>query len=249
MDFVKGNIVKIEPDIWYFRSVNLSIMHGRVLILLTLFSTGAYAQCKSFKLGPSNDTLNCIDVHGFKQGKWVIHMDPLRGNPGFEEEGIYKNNLKNGQWKQFNLIGDKIADENYKDGNKHGKCSYYTVAGLVREESWKAPADARRMFDTIMVQDPKRTNSYQQVIIKTDGKSIRHGIWKYYDPVYGNMTNVETYVLDVLKAPGDDDPLKKIKKISDTATVAPNTIINVPKPLVTPRFGQKLPSKKKSNVQ
>ncbi len=57
-------------------------------------------------------------MQGYKQGKWTVHVDPLRGNPGYEEEGLFKNDFKEGLWKQFNLMGDKMAEENYKGGNK-----------------------------------------------------------------------------------------------------------------------------------
>ncbi len=105
------------------------------------------------------------------------------------------------------------------------------------------------MFDTVLVQDPRRTNSYEQVIVKTDGRSVKHGVWKYYDPVYGTLINVETYMLDVLKEPGANDPYKKLVKPADTTKIAATNSIAVPKPVATPKFGQKAPSKKKSNVQ
>ncbi len=223
-------------------------MRGRILVLFILFSTGVNAQCKSFKIGAFGDTLNCIDMQGLKQGKWVVRVNPLRGNPGYEEEGVYMNDLKEGPWRQYNLMGDKIADENYKGGNKNGRCYYFSLGGLlIREESWRAPSDARKMFDTVLVQDPKRLNNYEQVIVKTDGKSVRHGIWKYYDDSFGNLVNVETYILDVLKTDAPD-PLKKVvdKKLSDTVT-STNSIA-VPKPVPVPKFGQKV-TKKKSVVQ
>ena len=52
----------------------------------------------------------------------------------------------------------------------------------------------------------------------------------------------ETHVLQV---PGEDDPLKKLKKVSDTVTAT--KAIVVPKPVPTPKFGQKV-TKKKSNI-
>ncbi len=223
-------------------------MRGRFLFLFLLFSAAAYSQCKTFKLSDSGDTLNCTDIQGLKQGKWTVHVNPLRGNPGYEEEGIFRDDKKEGLWKQFSLMGDKIAEENYRWGNKNGRCLYFTVAGLEHEESWKAPTNPTQKFDTILVQDPKKLNQFERVVIKTDGKSIRHGTWKYYNPVYGSLLNVEMYVLDVLKPPGPDDPIKKVKKISDTATINPNGAVAVPKPVSTPKFGQKT-TKNKSNVQ
>ena len=42
---------------------------------------------KSFALSSNGDTLNITDKKDLKQGKWVIHVNPLRSEPGFEEEG------------------------------------------------------------------------------------------------------------------------------------------------------------------
>src|SRR5665213_1751227 len=84
------------------------------------------AQYKSYKISPKGDTLNATGLNGLKQGKWVVHVDPLRGEPGYEEEGIFVNDKKDGTWRKYNLQGDFIAFENYKDGDKEGKSEYFT---------------------------------------------------------------------------------------------------------------------------
>ena len=210
-------------------------MRLRILPLLILFYSATSAQCKTFRIGRFGDTLNCTDVHGLKQGKWVVHADPLRGNPGYEEEGTFKNDKKEGLWRRFNLMGDKLAEENY-----------YNLAGLEHEESWRPPSNPDKAYDTLVVQDPTNQNLYEKVIVKTEGQSLRHGTWRYYDPNYGTLLKSEVYVLDVLKESADDDPLKKLKKISDTTTVNPNAGPVLPKITPAPKFGQK--TKKKSSV-
>ena len=107
-------------------------------IFLFLFLMNGMAQYKTYKLNAERDTINAIDQHDWKQGKWVIHVEPLRGEPGYEEEGIFKNDKKEGIWRQYSLVGDIIAVEFYKLGGKHGIQQYYTYLGdLIREESWK----------------------------------------------------------------------------------------------------------------
>ena len=62
----------------------------KILFLLVVFQvalSGVHAQYKSYKISVKGDTLNAIDLNGLKQGKWVVHVDPLRGEPGYEEEG------------------------------------------------------------------------------------------------------------------------------------------------------------------
>ena len=76
----------------------MQILKIRQLLVLTmiqfLFFTNGMAQYKSYQLSAEGDTLNAIDKKEMKQGKWVIHVEPLRGEPGYEEEGVFKDNNK-----------------------------------------------------------------------------------------------------------------------------------------------------------
>ena len=69
------------------------------LLIASSFLVHADAQYKTYKISVKGDTINAIDQHGLKQGKWVVHVDPLRGEPGYEEEGVFKNNKKEGHWR------------------------------------------------------------------------------------------------------------------------------------------------------
>ncbi len=68
------------------------------LFLLMLFINGK-SQYKNFKLNANGDTLNIIDKKGLKQGKWISSVGEIRGEPGYDEEGIYKDDNKEGIWK------------------------------------------------------------------------------------------------------------------------------------------------------
>lgn len=129
-------------------------------------------------MGTKGDTLNIVDSKELKQGKWTIHVDPLRGEPGYEEEGMYVNDRKEGTWRRYNLMDDLVATENYRWGNKNGICRYFTLAGLEREESWRA-FNPNKLYDTIDVADLKDPNKYERVVVKNEGSSLRHGTWKY----------------------------------------------------------------------
>jgi hypothetical protein len=48
-----------------------------------------------------------------RQGKWVIHVDPLR-RTGYEEEACFIDDAKEGVWRRYNLTGDILAVENYR---------------------------------------------------------------------------------------------------------------------------------------
>lgn len=190
------------------------------LVLFIYLYGNAAAQCRTYKLSSKGDTLNCVDFKGQKQGKWLIQTPKLRGEPGFEEEGEYKNDRKEGTWRRYNLMGDLLAMENYKWGNKNGKSVYFTLQGLEHEESWRA-VNPDKSFDTLDVADLKDPNKYERIVIKTDGSSLKHGTWKYYNPTTGELVSTEEYFLDKLKNPDGE-------VMSDTLSSLP-TQKNIPK--------------------
>jgi hypothetical protein len=182
-----------------------------LFLLLLLISFDAFSQCKEYIIGIKGDTLNCVDMKGRKQGRWVIHIDNVRGERGFEEEGVFENGKKEGMWRIFSLDGDLMAVENYRWGQKHGKSVYLNPMGNpVREENWKAvnpdnPYDTVDVFD---VNDP--TKVIEKRIVKLEGTTLKHGTWKYYDPMSGKIEKREEWILDKLKTKGNDDDLAPI---------------------------------------
>jgi hypothetical protein len=200
----------------------------RLLFFLLLFiSLAGQAQWKSYILSPKGDTLNRVDLKGLKQGPWSVHVDDLRGERGYEEEGYYENDLKEGAWKKFSLEGVKIAEENYRWGKLNGKQLYFTYnGGLLREESWRA-LDPAVAFDTVNVYDVKDPSKIVgTAVVKNDGYAVKHGKWVYYDPIEGRVESTEHYVLNKLQTDdglASDDDIRPIgisdgKAKSDTTT-------------------------------
>lgn len=171
-----------------------------LLIAFTVIYTSSNAQCATFKISKRGDTLNCTDKNGNKRGKWKVKVDPLRGNPGYEEEGEFLENRKEGIWRKYNLMGDLIAVQNYKWGNLDGVAQYFTISGIEREESWKAmnPLNA---YDTFLVEDVNDENKYMQVILPNDGKSLKHGRWTWYRPGGMGIVRTEMWSLNKLMVP------------------------------------------------
>lgn len=166
-----------------------------------LFSSASFAQCKTFLINPQGDTINCTDVSGKKQGKWLIRVAPLRGSEGYDEEGEYRNDVKEGTWRRYNRMGDLEAVENYRWGMKDGISRYFNMnAELVREESWKAvnPADP---YDTVDVEDPYNPGLFNKVRVKLDGKAMKHGTWKFFDDYTGNFVKAEKWYMNKLEDP------------------------------------------------
>jgi antitoxin component YwqK of YwqJK toxin-antitoxin module len=233
-------------------------MKSFVLILFSVcFSLSGYSQkWKSFIIGVKGDTLNRVDMSGKKQGPWVVHVAELRGERGYEEEGYFINDKKEGSWRRFSLEGDLTAVENYRWGGKDGKSVYLTTQGSpIREESWKAvnpdsPYDTVNVYD---VNDPGKVIAKQ--VIKLEGYSLKHGAWKYYDMLTGRVEKTEYWYFDKpAKKTGIDDgelaPIDITNNQDDDATAkADEKKKTVPKPKEVIDFEKKKPGKKKITVR
>lgn len=170
-----------------------------ILFLFCLVPLSVFSQCKTYSISVKKDTINCTDFNNQKQGKWVIHVEPLRGEQGYEMEGAYIDDKKEGPWRTYSLMGDLLALENYRWGYKNGKSYYYNLFGIVREESWKS-IDPKNPYDTIDVPDLNTDKVYRR-IIKTDAYTVKNGTWKYYDPQTGLIQRTEEYQFDRLVDP------------------------------------------------
>ena len=186
-------------------------------LLFLLFSLNSYGQCKTFLVNPKGDTINCTDFNGKRQGYWLVRVEALRGNAGYDEEGYYLDGMKDGTWYQYSKMGDLIAQENYRWGMKDSINQYFNVtAGLIREESWKAinPADPWVEID---VEDVYHPGTFVKTRVKMEGKSYKHGTWKLYDPQTGALVKTEVWYMNESEA-----DLKK-KQLAASGGAANNT--------------------------
>jgi antitoxin component YwqK of YwqJK toxin-antitoxin module len=211
-----------------------------LISFLLLLSINAQAQLKSFIIGQRGDTLNRITAKGQKQGPWVIHAEPLRGEPGYEEEGYFKDDKKEGRWVRYSLQGDKLAVENYKWGQKDGRCEYYNNAeDLMRVESWLA-ANPDSPYDTVPVTDVKDpTKIIRYEVVKIEEPSVKHGTWRYYDVTTGRVEKTEQYVINRLKTKAEEEeelapidpanPNATVKKAAEKPKVKPKEVLEFEK--------------------
>lgn len=184
-----------------------------ITCLLAPFFSGA--QYQNYKIGIKGDTLNAVDMQGQKQGKWILKMPALRGEPGYEEEGVFKNDKKEGVWRRYSAMGDIIAVENYRWGHKDGLSQYFNMNGSVRDESWRA-INPDNPYDTVEVPDPVDKYKVTMVVVKVEGSSVKHGVWRYYDETSGRFQRAETYFLGKL----DDANNKKKAEVLNTVDSA-----------------------------
>jgi hypothetical protein len=178
-----------------------------IALFMGLFLMKGFGQ--TFKLTEDGDTLNYTDAKKQKQGKWVIRVEPIRGNEGYEEEGIFKNDKKEGYWRQYNLQSDLIGVEQYKNGGKHGLQQYYTYLGdLLKEENWKG-YDPDAPYDTIPVYGQGNNEIVDFKIVKAEQYSVKHGEWRWYEPG-GRLIKMEKYDRGFpLKDPNAEKPIVK----------------------------------------
>jgi hypothetical protein len=234
-----------------------------LLIVALLISFNSHAQWKSYVLGKKHDTLNRVDMKDLKQGPWVVHVDPLRGEDGYDEQGYYKNDLREGQWKRFSNEGDLLAIENYYFGMKTGRCKYYLYTGeLVREESWRA-IDPKSPYDTIDIVDVNDPSKIlRKEIVKVEPNSYKHGTWTYYNTENGTIASTEEWVMNkrkedvVVTNNGSEDDLAPIdvtkgsSNTSKTNTAAAQTgETKTAKPKEVVEFEKKNSGKKKIKVR
>ncbi len=216
------------------------------IFIAILINVSSFAQCKTYRLSTKGDTLNCTDFNNLKQGKWVVHIESLRGEPGYEQEGTYKSDKRDGFWRSYTLSGDLMSIENFKWGYKNGACYYYNVYGLQRQESWKA-IDPENPYDTIDVPD-LHTDAVYKRIVKVEASTVKHGTWTYYNPENGTVIKTEDYILNQMV-----DPSKKKAGVAisaaDSATLTKTKTGEKAKPAEVLLYEKKNAGKKKIKVR
>lgn len=188
-----------------------------LLLFVSVYANVLFSQCKSYEITSNEDTINCIDKNDKKQGKWKIHVPGLRGNPTTEDEGIFKDDLKEGIWRRYDAWGMLIALEQYKFGRKHLKQQYLENGKLEHVEYWIS-LDPEKKFDTVDVYDLYDPNKIEKKIVPVTPYALEHGTWTYFDTETGAVIKKEEYVLGQLKQPKSAITAKNDISLSDTST-------------------------------
>ena len=116
------------------------------------------------------------------------------------------------------MTGKKVhgAIETYKWGQKDGRNQYFNYQGEpIREEYWRA-IDPKNPYDTVRIYDVNDPTKFLGLkVVKIESASVKHGLWKYFDPQYGKVEKTERWVMDRLKTadePDDDMAIIDVSK-------------------------------------
>src|SRR5690606_26255968 len=110
--------------------------------------------------------------------------------------GIYYHGRKMGLWYKMDDAGELLAVEGYKNDAKDGEVKYFDRGRLMAVGHYRG-LNPDHPTDTIMVEHPI-TGVQELRSVSTDKGSLRHGLWRYYDPETGRLTREEEYQVDEL---------------------------------------------------
>ncbi|MGZ3921209.1 MAG: hypothetical protein ACXVC7_12985, partial [Bacteroidia bacterium] len=114
----------------------------KIFLFLICYGLGnAYAQYKDYYVF-LGDTINVIDNHNQKQGRWVFFGKDQKGlknkllkHNQVISDGIYHNDEKNGLWKNYHSNTNKLKSEIvYVDDEINGKVKLYNEKGKITQE-------------------------------------------------------------------------------------------------------------------
>ncbi len=142
------------------------------------------------------DSLNKTDGQNRKQGMWFYSHEALRGEPAYMEFGSYQDGRKSGLWYKVDKFGQLMAIENFSNNVRNGTSQYYQNGRLVCTGNYRG-LNPDNKFDSIYVTNPI-TYLDTLVIVPSEKGSLKHGTWRYYNPVTGQLEREEEYQVDDL---------------------------------------------------
>lgn len=151
-------------------------------------------QNDSLAVPPSK--LNQTDKKGRRQGLWYIDQKEVRGQDAYIAFGEYVDDKKQGLWYRMDHLGRLIYIRNFADGVLDGTSQYYQNGNLVCVGNYRG-LNPKYKLDSIWVVNPV-TGYDTMVRVPSEKGSVKHGIWRYYNPVTGQLVAEEKYQVDEL---------------------------------------------------
>ncbi|HET8572604.1 MAG TPA: hypothetical protein VFL76_01925 [Edaphocola sp.] len=178
--------------------MNLRLMFAGVLSCCSLtLGWGQHHASKSTKAKePPKETLNQRNAKGERTGLWYIDQKARMGQDACITFGQYDHDEKQGLWYKLDALGRLISIENYTNGVLNGTSQYYEKGNLICIGNFRG-LNTKQKFDSVWVTDPV-TGYDTMVVVPTESGSLRHGLWRYYNPVTGQLTAEERYQVGTL---------------------------------------------------
>ena len=148
------------------------------------------------KTESQSEDLNKYDKQHQKQGMWFYSYDSKFGDPGYYEFGSYKDNLKTGLWYKLSKEQQIISIETYKYNVLDGMAQYFENGKLITIGNYRGIYTPYK-FDTVLIINPL-TSQDSLVIIAAEKGFTKHGLWRYYHPISGQLTTEREYQVDIL---------------------------------------------------
>lgn len=142
------------------------------------------------------EALNQIDKKGDKKGLWYIDQKEVRGQEGYIAFGQFVDNRKQGLWYRMDHLGRLISIKNYSDGVLNGTSQFYQNGNLICIGNYRG-LNPKYKIDSIWVTNPV-TGYDTLVMIPSEKGTVKHGLWRYYSPISGQLVAEEKYQVDQL---------------------------------------------------
>ncbi|RYE25801.1 MAG: hypothetical protein EOP51_02740 [Sphingobacteriales bacterium] len=139
-------------------------------------------------------SLNKTDGQGKRNGLWAISQPERMGEEPFTEVGSYDHGNKYGAWYKLDEQGELLANETFRNNVLDGEAKYFERGFLVATGNYRGLNPAHEM-DTFMVENPI-TGEQSLKSIPTERRTVRHGLWRFYDAGTGRLLREEDYQVD-----------------------------------------------------
>lgn len=146
------------------------------LVIFFLFALKVQAQETKY---------NQKDEKGRPHGQWIVSTPARMGEDAYVEWGTYEHGQKWGVWYRFDNSERVVAIERFKNGVLDGEAQYFENGALECTGHYRG-LSSRYAFDTIYVVDPV-TDVETRRILPTERGTVKHGLWRYYDPRSGRL--------------------------------------------------------------
>lgn len=148
----------------------------------------------SWEILENGDTINRIDQHNHRHGRWLVFHEGRYGEPPYYEYGSFDDDVKSGTWTVYDKNGVTLSTEFFRQGVLDGEARYYEEGRLYCIGHYLA-LRSKTAYDTIMVENPE-TNVLRPVVVKAQTGSVRHGLWTFYNAQSGAIDRVVEYQAD-----------------------------------------------------